>query len=429
MSSKITNNLPELVENGIISTEIAQRIEAYYQQHNEPDSNKLFTIFGILGGTLIGLGIILITAHNWDHFSRITKLFFAFLPMLIGQFVLGFSIIKNKSAAWKEAATVFLFFSVGACIALISQIYNIPGSLAGFLLLWTLLCVPLLFVTKSKAAIILHLFFCTYYALETGYRVFDSNETIPQLYFLLLLFPLWRYIQIIRSQQPSAVIHILHWLFPLSVTISLPICIEQSEGVGFLQYLLLFGILYNIGQLPYFTNKSAIKNGYQAFGTIGTTIVLLITSFRFMWKHEFDDVIFNSLEFFTAVALFMIASGLLYINSKRFTSQNFNLFYFVFLFFGIIFFIGIINDIVATILINVLLFALGVTTIQIGAKKLDFGLLNFGMLIITAMIICRFFDTNIAFELRGLMFVLVGIGFFTANYFMLKKQKRSELKK
>ena len=429
MSSKITNDLPELVENGIISAEVAQRIETYYSQNTESDSNRLFTVFGILGGTLIGLGIILITAHNWDHFSRLTKLFFAFLPMLIGQATLGFSILKNKSTAWKESTTVFLFFAVGACIALISQIYNIPGSLEGFLLLWTLLCIPLLFVTKSKAAIILHLIFCTYYAIESGYDSFYGSSTIPQLYFVLLLFPLWRYIQMLRSAQPSAVVNILHWLFPLSIVISLPVCVEYSLTTGFLQYLLVFGILYNIGQLPYFAHKSNLKNGYQAFGTIGTTIVLLITSFRFIWGEVFSEVIYNSLEFFVAVILFVIASALLYINSKRFTTQNFNLFYFVFLFFVITFFVGMINDIAATILINVLLFALGLTTIQAGAKKLDFGLLNFGMLIITGMIICRFFDTNIAFELRGLLFVLVGIGFFMANYFMLKKQKQNELKK
>ena len=157
MSSKIKNALPELVENGIITEETAQNIQMYYEKNEESSESRLFTVFGILGATLVGLGIILIMAHNWDDFSRGIKLVLAFLPMLIGQGVLGYSIFKNKGVAWKEAATVFLFFSVGACIALVSQIYHVSGDLESFLLAWIVLCVPLLYVTKSTSAIILHL--------------------------------------------------------------------------------------------------------------------------------------------------------------------------------------------------------------------------------------------------------------------------------
>jgi uncharacterized membrane protein len=100
MSSKIIQALPELVENDIISDEVAQNIKTYYSKNEESGTSRLFTIFGILGATLIGLGIILIMAHNWDNFSRLTKVFLAFLPMLLGQAGLGYSIIKNKRQTW-----------------------------------------------------------------------------------------------------------------------------------------------------------------------------------------------------------------------------------------------------------------------------------------------------------------------------------------
>jgi len=54
---------------------------------------------------------------------------------------------------------------------------------------------------------------------------------------------------------------------------------------------------------------------------------------------------------------------------------------------------------------------------------MHFGILNYGLVIITALIFCRFFDTNMSFVIRGLLFVLVGVGFFAANYVMFKKQK------
>jgi len=40
------------------------------------------------------------------------------------------------------------------------------------------------------------------------------------------------------------------------------------------------------------------------------------------------------------------------------------------------------------------------------------------------LIICRFFDTNLSFVLRGLLFVLVGLGFFAMNYWMIRKRKQ-----
>lgn len=426
MSSKITRALPELVANGIITEETAQNITAYYAKNEASGTNRLFTVFGILGATLVGLGIILIMAHNWDQLHRLTKVFFAFLPMLIGQAALGYSIYKNKSNTWKETATVFLFFSVGACIALVSQIYNVTGDLESYLLAWIVLCLPLLYVSKSKSAIVLQIVFITYYAFTAGYRFYGYNTTIPHSYFLLLLFPLVNYWKMLKNNEESAVVSLLHWLFPLSLIIALPVCIDESEGVGFLMYILAFGLIYNVGQLPYFKNKSLIQNGYRFLGSLGTVIVLLILSFRFTWEHEFKDVLFDSLEFYCAIILFILTSIALYFSTKMKTGKKFNLFQYVFLIFTIIFMVGLFDDVVPVVLVNILLFVLGIMAIKIGADNFHFGILNYGMLIISVLIACRFFDTDLSFEIRGLLFVLIGAGFFATNYIMLKKQKSKQ---
>ncbi|MEM6542707.1 MAG: DUF2157 domain-containing protein, partial [Bacteroidota bacterium] len=61
-----------------------------------------------------------------------------------------------------------------------------------------------------------------------------------------------------------------------------------------------------------------------------------------------------------------------------------------------------------------------------GAKQDHLGILNYGLLILTALVVCRFFDTDLSFVVRGIMFVSVGAGFFVANYLMLKKRKANE---
>ncbi|MCY7361362.1 MAG: DUF2157 domain-containing protein, partial [Ignavibacteria bacterium] len=75
------------------------------------------------------------------------------------------------------------------------------------------------------------------------------------------------------------------------------------------------------------------------------------------------------------------------------------------------------------VLINILIFIIGLLTMRNGVKVNRLGILNFGLIIIMTLVICRFFDTDLSFILRGFLFLLVGIGFFVANLIMLKKRK------
>ena len=99
------------------------------------------------------------------------------------------------------------------------------------------------------------------------------------------------------------------------------------------------------------------------------------------------------------------------------------MFQYAFVLFAIVFVIGNGNYGLGTVFTNALVFVLGVFAVKIGANSFRFSVLNYGLLIISAMIVCRFFDTDMSFVLRGILFVIVGLGFFLTNYVMLKKQK------
>ncbi len=421
MNSKIQNDIKELVEEQVITNEVAIDIENFYKSKKESSPNRLFTVFAVLGSTLVGLGIILILAHNWDNFSRSIKTVFAFTPLIIGQFIVGYTILKKKSATWREASGVFLFFAVGASMALVSQIYNIPGDFSSYMLMWILLCAPLIYLLKSNALAILHIVFATNYACSYGY--FDGNQT-PWLYLILLVIMIPHYYQLLKNKKTHNVTSIFNWLLPLSVVIVLGAFVNRSEEFGFLMYVILFGLFYNIGKSPFFDNQKLRRNGYLILGSLGTIYMLMFASFEWLWKDILrHDIIFNSQEFYISIILFLLAlSVLIYSHSKKWI-QSFNLFQYVFIIFTVIFFIGITSSIIPTILVNLIILVLGIVAIKIGADKFHFGILNYGLLIITALIVCRFFDTNMSFVVRGLLFVCVGVGFFLTNYMMLKKQK------
>ena len=82
-----------------------------------------------------------------------------------------------------------------------------------------------------------------------------------------------------------------------------------------------------------------------------------------------------------------------------------------------------VSPVIPQILVNLLLLIISVLVILKGVKTDRLEIVNYGLLILSAQIICRFFDTEMSFLLRGLLFIIVGAGFFFTNYRMLNRRK------
>lgn len=425
----ILKELTELTKEDVITQETAERIRDYYKNKSSSSTNRLFIIFGILGAILVGLGIILVIAHNWDELTRGTKTFFAFLPLLIGQMLCGFALIKKPdSISWRESGTAFLFFSVGASISLISQVYNIPGNLGPFLLTWMLLCLPLIYVMKSSITSLLYLIGITYYAAETSYWSYPLSDSY--LYWLLLLGVFPHYYQLYKKKPESNFMIFHHWLIPLSVVIALGTVAKRTGELMFIAYFSLFGLLYLVGDLGFFTQQKSRNNGYKILGSLGTIVLLMALSFDWFWEglrredFQFNEIIATP-EFFATAITSVLAGGLFYLHHKNKALSDIKPLALIFMLFIVTFILGLSSPI-SVVLINLYVFAIGILTIRDGAKQDHLGILNYGLLIITALVICRFFDTDLSFVIRGIMFVSVGTGFFVANYWMLKNRKTNE---
>ncbi len=424
----IFKDIAELMEAGVITNETAERIKHYYESKHQPSTNRLFIVFGVLGAILVGLGIILVIAHNWDELSRTTKTFFAFLPLLSGQIFCGFTLLKKpESIAWRESTSAFLFFAVGASISLVSQVYNLPGDISSFLLTWMLLCLPLVYVMRSSMVAILYLIGITAYA-QTNNWSYPPSESY--LYWLLLLLLLPHYYFLCKKKPGSNFIPFLNWLIPLSILIALGTLVKTTENIVIVTYFSLFGLFYLIGETAFFRRQKLRNNGYKVLGITGTVILLLALSFDWFWEdlraQEFPfNEIAKTLGFWVMVIISLSALVLLFLQQKNKKLTEIKPLSIMFILFIIIFIIGLRSSI-PVILINLCVLILGILTIRDGAKQDHLGILNFGILIITALVTCRFFDENLSFVIRGILFLLVGIGFFAVNYWMLKKRKTNE---
>ena len=428
MSGKFQDQLKELLDNKVITKDVALSISDYYKRNEDNSSSKLFVVFGIIGAILASLGIILVFAHNWDEMSRFSKCVVSFLPLVVGQLFCGYALFsKNDSPAWKESSASFLFFAVGATISLVAQTYNIAGDFANFIFTWMILGLPLVYLMKSNIVSLLYLIGITIYGINTNY--FYYSEPHNYTYWLLLIGIAPHYYRLIKAEATNfGAIH--NWFIPTSIAICLGSINNKGSGGNdllYFSYTFLFGCFYFIGKTSFFKSDKLLSNGFSIVGKLGGLYMLYLASFRWLWedigKEYFD---YSSILTIVSVALFILAIVLFFYIRKLKTVTLNEILQYSFLIIGLCYFISKGSVIVPVFICNLYLLLIGIREIQKGNAEGSIARLNFGVLLITILIVCRFFDTEMSFIVRGTLFILVGVGFFGLNYYLLKNKKKDE---
>ena len=252
------------------------------------------------------------------------------------------------------------------------------------------------------------------------------DDTESYLYWGLLLLALLYYV-VFKEERGGNFFTFHNWFIPLSPIIVLGTVASDAVPLMLIAYVSLFGLLYQVGNIPFLREEKIRNNGYLVLGSLGTVVILLGLSFDFFWSGLREDqawtVGFLKSPEFIAAAVFTVAALFLFVRHKMNQRPlEIKPVEPVFILFIIIFIIGLKSP-MATVFINLMVLGIGVMTIREGARLFHLGILNYGLLIVTALVICRFFDTNLGFILKGLLFVAVGFGFFFANYQMVKKKK------
>jgi Ca2+/Na+ antiporter len=86
--------------------------------------------------------------------------------------------------------------------------------------------------------------------------------------------------------------------------------------------------------------------------------------------------------------------------------------------------VGLASPALAAVLMNLALLVVGVLTMRQGLQQGSLKRMNLGLLVVSLTILMRFFDTDLSFVLRGLVFIAVGLAFLFMNLRMLRQQKR-----
>jgi uncharacterized membrane protein len=105
----LLEELPRLVREAVIDEATAERLRRRYAPELERSRRgAVLLAFGILGGVLIGSGVILLVAHNWDELSRPVRAGLCFLLIFAAQLFAGWVMARRfDSEPFREGTATF----------------------------------------------------------------------------------------------------------------------------------------------------------------------------------------------------------------------------------------------------------------------------------------------------------------------------------
>ena len=422
--------LPGLVAAEVLQEADAGRIRAHFGPVKAASPAKIaLTLFSILGAMLIGSGIILLLAYNWTALGRPARAVLSFLPMLGGQALVGWALLrKQDSAAWREGSGAFLAMGIGASIALVGQTYHIPGNAANFLLTWVLLGLPLVYLLRSTMVAVL------YIIGATAWTIAAQDQGGHALWYWPLLAAVMPFVGWLHQQhraEPRT--GLLIWVLCLSLCVGLGVAMEKVlPGLWIVAYTSLFAVYCLAGRAWY---RDIPGQPLTAVGSFGTVVLALMLTFDDWWRHigyhHYRSGNSRYLEWFGVqdyILVLLLLAGVVLLAVRCAGRKDFGAL------------LWVVSPVLAAvggaignadgaedippILYNVFLFALGLMVLRNGIREGRLAAANGGMGILALLFTVRFFDSDMGILVRGVAFILIGAGFLGANVWLSRRLAR-----
>jgi uncharacterized membrane protein len=431
----LLRELPKLEAEGVIDAPVAERLQAHYaEQASGLGSRLVVAIFAVFGALLIGGGVILLLAHNWDAFGRGTRAAIALVPLVATQVLAGWVVIKRfESTAWRESSATLLALTVAAAIALVDQTYHTGGDLESFLWRWALLLAPLPWLLNSTAVAMLFLAALTWWA---GAARVEGSQILMMWPLAAAVVP--HVIQVMRADRRGLRAANLQWAVALFLWVAAGLGLENRvPGLWIPIYVGLFALLIAVGAAIRRDEERLWRRPLETAGVTGSIILWLILSFDEPWRHIGWNHVRTTEEFHAAASwvdlilavglpLAAIAAMALLLDRKRDRLS--------FLWGLSVPLVAVAWPLVAATdsewigiaTFNCLLFVVGIATIVVGVQRHHLGVVNLGMMVVALLVLVRFFDSGFGFILKGLAFIVVGIGFLVANVVLSRRLRAGE---
>jgi uncharacterized membrane protein len=411
--------LPGLVGKGVLPAETAERLRQHYGKIEGGGRRLAVIVFGILGAALIGGGVILLLAHNWEELSRPVRAVISFLPLLLAQALAGYVVWKRRdSTVWCEGAGTFWALAIGATISLVAQTYNISGDFAAFVLTWSLAGLPVVYLLNSSVAAALYWIGITAWVGNVHWM--HGQELWFWPLTALALPHLW---MVGRENRYRQQVGLLLAVLAICAAFGIGFNLDRLHGdVWIPVFTSYFAALYMIGELWFDEGHTMRQRPLQSIGGIGAIVLATALTFRETWEHLMRHADWLALLHSPLVIWPFIALALwVYTLTRR------NVVAALFGGLPVVSFIGTtLTGVAVLVLMNLYMLGLGVALIALGVRDRRLGVVNLGLLVVATLVIARFFDADMSFVVRGLAFIAVGVGFLVTNVLLIKRTRGAQ---
>ena len=434
----LIQELEQWLAEGLINDEQAVQIRARYDLSDQ-SLPWARIIFSSLGAILIGLGLILLFAYNWQQMHKFAKLAVVLIALLsVHSLALWYRRENSRYPALGEGLHVLGTVFFGAGIWLIAQIYHIDEHYPTAFLVWGLGALALAWALPSAVhGIIASVLLVIWHGNET----FEFSNTNHSAWLLFAggLLPLTYWL---RSRPLLLVVlgSIYFVLFSTLVTFNdellLPVLMCFSIS------LLALRLLFAESDHEHFNQSAAL---FSLFGYCGYFGLIYALSFTDVFEELLDLTLPTTIDKLYFAVFALLALGLwLYVlfrigqirQSMHAVSE--------WLQYGLIFSVFILTLLIsasaalipasqlhnylvwpATILFNVALFIHGCLFIINGSWQGNAIKTAVGCLLVAVIVVSRYIDLFDSLLLRSLAFFIVGAIIFAAGNFYARHKPQT----
>ncbi|KJS16919.1 MAG: hypothetical protein VR69_07000 [Peptococcaceae bacterium BRH_c4b] len=397
------------VEKEIISREQAGQIVALYPQDNK---NRLISILLILGAILLGAGIILFFASNWQYLPKWLKVGLVIVPLI--SFHISSQLMHSKYPKLSATLSLLGCIMFGAGIWLIAQIYHINAHFPNGLLFWFLGVLPVAFFLREPLPLSLS-------SLLLGFWVVAERSSSPATIFMALFFFAVVFYLTYSMPSPFALAAVIISAVAFVAT-EIFLILENNNNASDLAFsvfivLLLCGQLltrlsrHPVNQISYFAVI------FEITGIIISGIALFAMSFEFVARGFYEMHNMNMAAFW--ILYLLAASAGLYLafrdRAGLIAKVKENLVWMVMLLVIFILLIAPVSKMAIMITLNLLMFVWALSVIISGYQKQNsvyFTLGIFAFLIFTTTEYFNFFwqmlPKSLFFIVGGLVLIVGG---------------------
>jgi Predicted membrane protein (DUF2157) len=429
--------LPDLVANGTLSAENAEALREHYAAEVPTEPRRIgFVLSAILGSLLVGAGIILLVAHNWDFLSRPVRCAIAFAPLVLSQALAIFVLLRrNASAPWRETAAILNVAAIGTAIALISQTYQIQGDFARFILVWMLLALPVVYLFRTSVGLAIYFVGANVWVLSWKPGDFFSGRPEDLWVWALLLVGVPAFIAHLREDRNSYGTLLVTTALAVAAAFSL----GQTDGLGAQSFwrgsfAAFWTLVYLVGTAAFKDWRTTRPHPFVAAGWIGILSLAIFLSFQDSWRTQrwqnavdliprhYPDVLATGIQIAWILAALLFASYALW-KERKVNLAPAAIAPIALVAWGIAKQTG--DPLIPSLLLNFFTLALGIFTLLRGIRVGRVVEANLGMLVVAILAIARFFDSEFEFFVRGIAFIAIGLGFLGTNLVVFKRRART----